>query len=121
MVLRSPRVTMGATLVWPAVAVLGFLLFTGVVVALGTSSTARYEFERNGAGAPQRTAAHSRGTRPAGGRASSRPAAGAPPPAGGVPSSRPAGPADAQARPQAVVLALRPAPAPPASGPTWWL
>jgi hypothetical protein len=98
-------VTMGATLVWPAVAVLGFLLFTGVVVALGTSSTARYEFERNGAGAPRRTVAHSEGTHPAGGHA----------------SSRPAGAADAQARPQAVGLAVRPAPAPPASGPTWWL
>jgi hypothetical protein len=98
-------VTMGATLVWPAVAVLGFLLFTGVVVALGTSSTARYEFERNGAGAPHRTAAHSRGTHPAGGRAASRPAVAA----------------DAQARPQVVGLAVRPAPVPPTGGPAWWL
>jgi hypothetical protein len=98
-------VTMGATLVWPAVAVLGFLLFTGVVVALGTSSTARYEFERNGAGAPQRTAAHGRGAHPARGRA----------------PSRPTGAADAQPRPQAVGLAVRPAPATPAGGPAWWL
>ena len=97
--------TMGATLVWPAVAVLGFLLFTGVVVALGTSSTARYEFERNGAGAPQRTAEHSKRAHPAGGRA----------------PSRPAGAADAQARPQAVGLAVRPAPAPATGGPAWWL
>src|SRR6476661_203209 len=43
--LRSRRVTMGATLGWPALAVLGFLVLTGVVVVLGTSSTARYEFE----------------------------------------------------------------------------
>ncbi len=97
--------TMGATLVWPAVAVLGFLLFTGVVVALGTSSTARYEFERNGAGAPQRTAEHSKRAHPAGGRT----------------PSRPAGAADAQARPQAVGLAVRPAPAPATGGPAWWL
>ena len=46
--------TMGAMLVWPAVAVLGFCVFTAVVVVLGASSTARYEFERNGARQPQR-------------------------------------------------------------------
>jgi hypothetical protein len=34
-------------LVWPSVAVLGFVLLAGVVILLGTSSTARYEFERN--------------------------------------------------------------------------
>lgn len=97
--------TMSATLVWPAVTLLGFVLFTGVVVALATSSTARYEFERNGAGASHRTAADSKGTHPAGGRAPSRPAGGA----------------DAQPRPQAVGLAVRPVPASATGGPAWWL
>jgi hypothetical protein len=40
-------------LLWPAVAALGFLALTGVVIALGTSSTARYDFERNRAHDPQ--------------------------------------------------------------------
>jgi hypothetical protein len=34
-------------LVWPMVAVLGFVVLAALVIALGTSSTARYEFERN--------------------------------------------------------------------------
>lgn len=34
-------------LVWPAVAVLGFIALIGVVVILGLSTTARYEFDRN--------------------------------------------------------------------------
>jgi hypothetical protein len=34
-------------LMWPTVAVLGFVVLAGLVVLLGTSSTARYEFERN--------------------------------------------------------------------------
>jgi hypothetical protein len=34
-------------LLWPTVSALGFLLLAGLVIALGTSSTARYEFERN--------------------------------------------------------------------------
>ncbi|MGY1711671.1 hypothetical protein ACI8AC_19415 [Geodermatophilus sp. SYSU D00758] len=38
---------MHGDLIWLAVAVLGFLALGAVVVALGTSSTARYEFERN--------------------------------------------------------------------------
>jgi hypothetical protein len=100
-------VTMGATLVWPAVVVLGFLLFTGLVVALGASTTARYEFERNGARQPQRTAAQRSGNHPAGRRAAERPAE--------------AGTAPARAG-QAVGLAERPAPAPTTDeGPGWWL
>lgn len=96
--------TMGATIVWPAVAVLGFLLFTGLVVALGASSTARYEFERNGAQEPQRAAA-TRGTHPAGRRA----------------QAAPAGATEVQPSPQAVGLATRRAPAPVTGGPAWWL
>jgi hypothetical protein len=93
-------VTMGATLVWPVVTVLGFLFFTGLVVALGTSTTARYEFERNGARAPQRSAAESKAAHPAG---------------SSVPS-RPAGPAQG-----AVEVAVRPAATATGEGPAWWL
>src|SRR3954463_3906838 len=49
-------VIVGGTLLWPMVTVLGFLALTGVVVALGASATARYEFERNGAREPKRAA-----------------------------------------------------------------
>ena len=50
--------TMGATLGWStATVLLGFLVMTGLVVALATSSTARYEFERNGARERQRSEA----------------------------------------------------------------
>ena len=34
-------------LIWPMVAVLGFIALNGVVIVLGASTTARYEFERN--------------------------------------------------------------------------
>ncbi|MCW2581136.1 MAG: hypothetical protein JWR82_2737 [Blastococcus sp.] len=95
--------TMGATMVWPTVTVLGFFVFTAVVVILATSSTARYEFERNGARQPQ--AAAPRSAHPAGRRA----------------PSRTAGATDAQAQPQTVDLAVRPAPAPPTGGSAWWL
>jgi hypothetical protein len=98
-------VTMGATLGWPAVAVLGFLVMTGLIVLLGTSSTARYEFERNGARERQRHGAHDQGTRPARSRH----------------GRRSAGASDAQARPAAVDLAVRPVSAPATGGPGWWL
>ena len=94
--------TMGATLGWPAVAVLGFLMLTGVVVALGTSSTARYEFERNRA-REQPAGARSHGTHPAGSRR----------------GDRPTGPTDAQPQPRTVDLAVRSGPATGGSG--WWL
>ena len=60
--------TMGAMLGWSMVTVVAFLVMTGLVVALGTSSTARYEFERNGARERQRADARSHGTHPAGSR-----------------------------------------------------
>jgi len=98
-------VTMGATLGWPAVTVLlGFLVMTGLVVALGTSSTARYEFERNGARERQRSEAGSYGAHPAGSRSGHRTAA-----------------PDAQAQPQSVDLAVRSFPVPATGGPGWWL
>ena len=31
---------------WPAVSLIGFLVLTGLVIAMGTRSTARYERER---------------------------------------------------------------------------
>ena len=43
-------------LLWPVVAVLGFVVMAAVVVALGRSSTARYEFERNRVRAQQQPA-----------------------------------------------------------------
>jgi hypothetical protein len=101
-VLRSLRVTMGATMGWPAVAVLGFVLLTAVVVALGASSTARYEFERNAARERQRAEALGSGTHPAGSRV-----------------ARQGGGSERQAH--AVDVAVRPAPAPVTRAPGWWL
>jgi hypothetical protein len=98
-------VTMGATLGWSMVTMFAFLVMTGLVVALGTSSTARYEFERNGARERQRADVRSHGTHPAGSRV----------------GHRPAGAPDAQARPQAVDLAVRTLPATTDRGPGWWL
>ena len=40
-------------LLWPAAAVGGFLLLIGLVIAMGASSTARYEFDRNRVSARQ--------------------------------------------------------------------
>jgi hypothetical protein len=33
-------------ILWPAVALIGFLVLTGFVIAMGASTTARYERER---------------------------------------------------------------------------
>ncbi|TFV53746.1 hypothetical protein [Blastococcus sp. TF02A-35] len=101
--------TMGTLMVWPATALLGFLLCTAVVVVLGASSTARYEFERNGARTSEAALARSMGNHPAGRRAAGARAATA-----------------TEGRPQAVAVAVRPVEAPPApapavTGPTWWL
>ena len=38
---------------WPAVTLLGFLVLTGLVIAMGASSTARYEREQRAASAPR--------------------------------------------------------------------
>ncbi|MDP5184660.1 hypothetical protein QOZ88_18640 [Blastococcus sp. BMG 814] len=105
---------MGTMLLWPAAAVLGFLLCTAVVVALGASSTARYEYARATATQhTQRAAARASGTHPAGRRAAA-------PAAGG----------DGQLRPHGVAVAARPAEAPaparvavaaPGTGHGWWL
>src|SRR3954471_1200481 len=106
---------MGAMLVWPVTALLGFLVCTGAVVALGVSSTARYEFERNAAALPQRSAAHSSGAHPAGRRVAGRPID----TAHGEARSRAVG-AAGQARSRAVGSAVLPLPATVAA-PRWWL
>ena len=38
---------------WPAVTLIGFLVLTGLVIALGIQSTARYEAEKQAASAPR--------------------------------------------------------------------
>ena len=38
---------------WPAVTLLGFLLLTALVIAMGTQSTARYEAEKRAVSAPR--------------------------------------------------------------------
>jgi hypothetical protein len=93
---------MGATMGWPAVALLGFLVLIGVVVVLGTTSTARYEFEHNATRERQRSAAQGHRAHPAGTR-----------------QARSAASAE-RGRGQAVDVAVRPAPA-VTGGPGWWL
>ncbi|ADB77224.1 hypothetical protein [Geodermatophilus obscurus] len=41
---------------WPAVTLVGFLVLTALVIAMGTSSTARYERERAARAVPARPA-----------------------------------------------------------------
>ena len=43
--------------VWPAVSLLGFLVLTALVIAMGTQSTARYEAEKRAATSRPRHAA----------------------------------------------------------------
>ena len=42
---------------WPAVTLIGFLVLTALVIAMGTQSTARYERERAEGASSQRQAA----------------------------------------------------------------
>ena len=51
-------------MLWPAVTLLGFLLLTALVIAMGTQSTARYEQEQE-----QRAARRAPAGRPAGSEA----------------------------------------------------
>ncbi|MDK3257156.1 hypothetical protein [Blastococcus capsensis] len=97
----------GSMLVWPVVTLVGFLSCIAVVVALGATSTARYEFARNAAQQPRPVVAPRADNHPAGRRAATRPGAAA---------------ADGQGQGQAIAVAVRPAPAPQApTGPAWWL
>jgi hypothetical protein len=103
------------TLMWPMVAVLGFVALTALVVALGASSTARYEFERNGARKPERAAApRASSAHPAGSRAPGRRAP--------APVEAPADAAVEMVNRAEVAVATRPAaPAPDRSSTGWWL
>ncbi|MGY1698966.1 hypothetical protein [Geodermatophilus sp. SYSU D00766] len=54
---------------WPAVAVVGFLVLTGLVIAMGASTTARYEREQRAAasaGARRESAATGASVEPVG-------------------------------------------------------
>ena len=42
---------------WPAVALVGFMVLTGLVILMGTSTTARYEREQRAARASSATTA----------------------------------------------------------------
>ena len=95
--------TMGATMGWPAAAVLGFVMLIGVVVVLGISSTARYEFEHNGARERQRSAVQGQRSHPAGRRQARR-------------ATR-----AANGRTPAAAGAVRTAPPKVTSTPAWWL
>ncbi len=90
---------------WPAVAVLGFLAMAGVVVVLGRASTARYEFERNAVRARQQAPVPADAGTPAGGEPA-RARADVPVPAAAAATSAAASPART-----AVGLAPHPAPA----------
>jgi hypothetical protein len=104
-------------LVWPVVAVGGFVLLAALVIALAASSTARYEFERNQVQGQRQQAAV-----PAGAGVST--GAGAehgPAPAGVL--SQPGGGAVQEQR-AAVSVATHPAGkrvVDPAASPGWWL
>jgi hypothetical protein len=101
-------------LLWPTVAVLGFLALAGLVIVLGASSTARYEFERNRLREqPAVAAAEHRPEE----RLPGRPAAEGAPAAGAA--------AGAPRQPRAQVgLATHPAgkrTGAPGAAPAWWL
>jgi hypothetical protein len=109
---------------WPLVSVLGFVVLAVLVIALGTSSTARYEFERNRVqGSRERAAAPAvpagTGDVPAGDGPASRP--------GGERANGSAGPAAQGMRSEqgsAVSVASHPAGkrlVGPGSEPAWWL
>jgi hypothetical protein len=109
-------------LFWPAVAVLGFVLLACLVIALGTSSTARYEFERNRVRAARQQVVAGTGDVPAGGGPVGRQAGNHPHGAAG------SGGAVAKElrseRGAAVGLADHPAGkrlVEPGSAPAWWL
>jgi hypothetical protein len=67
-------------LLWPTVVVLGFVALSGLVIALGRNSTARFEFECNRVRGSRQHSAVAGGTdqRDAGGRPGSRPGGGKP-------------------------------------------
>ncbi len=113
-------------LLWPAVTLGGFVVLAALVVALGTSSTARYEFERNAVQAQRQRAAV---TAPAAAGADADAAdvvAGAPVsrPGDSAPAADGAGEEARAEQATAVGLATHPAGkriGEPGSAPAWWL
>jgi hypothetical protein len=111
-------------LFWPLVSVLGFTVLAVLVIALGTSSTARYEFERNRVQAARQPAAVPAGTAdvPAGDGPAGRPGSDHPQVSGG--SGAPATQELRSEQGTAVSLANHPAGkrlVEPGSAPAWWL
>jgi hypothetical protein len=106
---------------WPLIAPLGgFLLLAALIIALGASSTAKYEFERNRVPAPRQQAAVAAG---ADGAKAARPG-GEPPRAGGA-SEGPTGEQE-QTFEQAMAVSVATHPAgkqrvAPDAVPAWWL
>lgn len=90
-------------LVWPTVAVAGFVVLILLVVALASSSTARYELECNGPAEPERPRSAPSGSPP-------------PPTTGGVPAAEPA--EGSRSRLRGAPGTPRPAAARPAGGRT---
>lgn len=64
---RDPAKGFELMVLWPAVTLVGFLVLTALVIAMGVSSTARYEREQRAANA--RPAARAATAEPVGARA----------------------------------------------------
>ncbi|MGY1691102.1 hypothetical protein [Geodermatophilus sp. SYSU D01105] len=108
-------------LFWPAVAVLGFVALAAVVIVLGVSSTARYQFERNQV-QQQRAVPARTGPAPARTRAGSRPGADVPRADAGEGGAT--APAGRRAHGAAVGVATHPAgkrAVAPGTAAAWWL
>ena len=111
-------------LVWPLVAAVGFVVLAALVVALATSSTARYEFERNQVQGQRQSAAV---RTPVAAGAVAAPAGGEPAPAAPAPEAlggaEQAG-AELAEQPSAVAVAAHPAgrrSAERGTPPAWWV
>jgi len=91
-------------LMWPSIALLGFVLLAALVISLGTRSTARYEFDRNRVQGQRQAAAPVAAAQvPVAATADARPAASQQGPV------REAGPAPREVRDQAAGMAAHPA------------
>ncbi|NEK59007.1 hypothetical protein GCU56_14135 [Geodermatophilus sabuli] len=109
-------------LLWPTVAVLGFVTLAGLVIALGRGSTARYEYERNSVAAQRRQPVAAAVPAAASGGSAGGPA-GDPPRQAGRGASAPAAGGQLEQR-TAVGVAAHPAgkrSMEGASDPAWWL
>ena len=111
-------------LFWPTVSAVGFVLLAGLVIALASSSTARYEFERNRVqSARQEVAVATTGDVPAGAGPLGGPVAD-PPGGTAAPSAGGAAQEMGSERGAAVGVANHPAgkrAVEPGAAPAWWL